>query len=50
MSGTRIPRRRASVTVARFRDDDPGYAAWLAANAHGFVLNIQRSTKIAESA
>lgn len=25
------------------RDDDKGYAAWLAANAGGYVLNIQRS-------
>jgi hypothetical protein len=31
------------VSVELFRDDDRGYAAWLAANAHAYVLNIQRS-------
>ena len=29
--------------VELFRDDDQGYAAWLTANARGYVLNIQRS-------
>jgi hypothetical protein len=31
------------VSVELFRDDDQGYAAWLAANAQGYVLNIQRT-------
>jgi hypothetical protein len=31
------------VSVELFRDDDHGYAAWLAANAGGYVLNIQRA-------
>jgi hypothetical protein len=31
------------VSVELFRDDDHGYAAWLAANASGYVLNIQRA-------
>jgi hypothetical protein len=31
------------VSVELFRDDDQGYAAWLTANAQGYVLNIQRS-------
>ena len=31
------------MSVELFRDDDRGYAAWLAANARGYVLNIQRS-------
>ena len=31
------------MSVELFRDDDRGYAAWLAANAHGYVLNIERS-------
>jgi hypothetical protein len=31
------------VSVELFRDDDRGYAAWLSANAQGYVLNIQRS-------
>jgi hypothetical protein len=31
------------VSVELFRDDDQGYAAWLAANTRGYVLNIQRS-------
>jgi hypothetical protein len=26
-----------------FRDDDSAYAGWLAANAHGSILNIERS-------
>ena len=29
--------------VELFRDDDQGYAAWLAANVQGYVLNIRRS-------
>ena len=31
------------MTVERFRDDDHGYAAWLAENPQGYVLNSQRS-------
>jgi hypothetical protein len=31
------------VSIKLFRDDDQGYAAWLAANAQGYVLNIQRT-------
>jgi hypothetical protein len=31
------------VRVELFRDDDEGYAAWLARNVQGYVLNIQRS-------
>jgi hypothetical protein len=31
------------VSVELFRDDDQGYAAWLAANTRGYVLNIQRA-------
>jgi len=31
------------VSVELFRDDDQGYAAWLAANVQGHVLNIRRS-------
>jgi hypothetical protein len=31
------------VSVELFRDDDRGYAAWLTANAQGYVFNIQRS-------
>ena len=31
------------MSVHLFRDDDQGYAAWVAANAQGYVLNIQRS-------
>jgi hypothetical protein len=31
------------VSVELFRDDDCGYAAWLAANRRGYVLNIQRT-------
>ncbi len=34
---------RRAVSVELFRDDDQCYAAWLAANARGYVLNIQRS-------
>jgi len=30
------------VSVELFRDDD-GYTGWLAANVHGYVLNIERS-------
>jgi hypothetical protein len=30
------------VSVELFRDDDRGYADWLAANPQGYVLNIQR--------
>jgi hypothetical protein len=30
------------VSVELFRDDDR-YTGWLAANAHGYVLNIERS-------
>jgi hypothetical protein len=33
---------RIPVGVELFRDDEEGYAAWLAANARGYVLNIQR--------
>lgn len=29
--------------IELFRDDNPGYAAWLVENAQGYVLNIQRS-------
>jgi hypothetical protein len=36
-------RRRRPLSVELFRDDDPGYAAWLAANPRGHVLNIQRA-------
>jgi hypothetical protein len=32
--------RRIPVSVELFRDDDHGYTAWLAENAHGYVLNI----------
>jgi hypothetical protein len=31
------------VSVELFRDNDEGYAAWLTANARGYVLNIQRT-------
>jgi len=31
------------VSIELFRDDDEGYAAWLAAHAQGYVLNIQRT-------
>ena len=31
------------MSVELFRDDDRGYVAWLGANAHGYVLNIQRT-------
>ena len=31
------------MSIDRFRDDDPGYLAWMAANPGGYVLNIQRS-------
>jgi hypothetical protein len=31
------------MSVELFSDDDRGYAAWLTANAAGYVLNIQRS-------
>jgi len=31
------------VSIELFRDDDQGYATWLAANAQGYVLNIQRT-------
>jgi hypothetical protein len=31
------------VGIELFRDDDQGYAAWLAANARSYVLNIQRA-------
>jgi hypothetical protein len=31
------------VNVELFRDDDQGYAAWLAANGQGYVLSIQRT-------
>jgi hypothetical protein len=31
------------LSVELFRDDDRGYADWLGANAHGYVLNIERS-------
>jgi len=31
------------VSIELFRDDDQGYAAWLAANGQGYVLNIQRT-------
>ena len=31
------------MSVDVFRDDDRGYAAWLAVHAQGYVLNIQRS-------
>jgi hypothetical protein len=31
------------VCAELFRDDDQGYAAWLAANARDYVLNIQRA-------
>lgn len=30
------------MSVELFRDDDQGYAAWLAANVQGHVLSIQR--------
>lgn len=35
--------RRSRLSVELFRDDDEGYATWLAVNAGGYVLNIQRS-------
>ncbi len=38
------------MSVEPFRDDDQCYAAWLAANAHGYVLNIQRFLAHASSA
>ena len=31
------------MSVELFRDDDQGYAAWLAAHVQGYVLNIQRT-------
>jgi hypothetical protein len=31
------------LSVELFCDDDRGYADWLGANAHGYVLNIERS-------
>jgi hypothetical protein len=31
------------VSIELFRDDDQGYAAWLAANIQGYVLSIQRT-------
>jgi len=31
------------VSVELFRDDDQSYAAWLAANSRGYVLNIERT-------
>ena len=31
---------RRAVSVELFRDDDRGYATWLAANTRGYVLNI----------
>lgn len=31
------------MSVEFFRDNDRGYAAWLAASTGGYVLNIQRS-------
>jgi hypothetical protein len=31
------------MTVQRFQDDDRGYATWVAENAAGYVVNIQRS-------
>jgi hypothetical protein len=31
------------VSIELFRDDDQGYAAWLGAHAHGYVLNIERT-------
>jgi hypothetical protein len=31
------------VSVELSHDDDQGYAVWLAANARGYVLNIQRA-------
>lgn len=34
---------RGPVSVELFRDDDLGYAAWLAANGRGYVVNIQRT-------
>ncbi len=37
------------MSVELFRDDDQGYAAWLAANACGYVLNIQRSLNPSDS-
>lgn len=43
-SGDHAGRLRESVTVAisEFRDDEPGYLAWLVHNPTGFVLNCQR--------
>jgi hypothetical protein len=37
------PDQEIPVSAELFRDDDHGYAAWLAGNARGYVLNIQRS-------
>lgn len=35
--------RRSRLSVELLRDDDEGYATWLAVNVGGYVLNIQRS-------
>jgi hypothetical protein len=35
--------------VEQFRDDDGGYLGWVAAHAHGFVINIQRSLNPADA-
>jgi hypothetical protein len=37
------PEGTNTMSIELFRDDDRGYLAWLAANAQGYVLNIQRS-------
>lgn len=37
------------MSVELFRDDDRGYASWLAANAHGCVLNIERSMNASDA-
>jgi hypothetical protein len=37
------------VGVQLFQQDDPGYAAWLAANDLGYVLNIQRSLNASDA-
>lgn len=37
------------MAVRLFRDDDRGYADWIAANPAGYVLNIQRSLNSREA-
>jgi hypothetical protein len=34
--------KEVPMSVDRFRDDDPGYLSWVAANRDGYVMNIQR--------